>query len=181
MESEKWLAINYNLPSEPSRIRVAAWRSMKKLGAVNIQQSMWVLPFNEANYGSLLEVVAELEKNGGEVLLMESVFLREDDEKKVILSFNKARNEEYQELIEQCSDFFKEIEKETARKNFSYAEIEENEEELEKLLSWRQKIKLRDIFQASLGETAEAKLEECKKLLEEFNGRVFEFINGRED
>ena len=45
MERNEWIAINYTLPREPSRIRVSVWRKLKKIGAVSIQQSMWILPF----------------------------------------------------------------------------------------------------------------------------------------
>ncbi len=71
----KWLVINYNLPTEPSRHRVAIWMGLKKIGAVNIQQSMWILPDNEKNYAALKKISQDIELNNGEILLMESIFL----------------------------------------------------------------------------------------------------------
>ncbi|MCL6477368.1 MAG: hypothetical protein K6T65_03030 [Peptococcaceae bacterium] len=47
--------------------------------------------------------------------------------------FNQARNEEYDEVIDRCQDFFKEIDKEIDRKHFTFGELEENEEDFEKL------------------------------------------------
>lgn len=178
MERLKWLVINYTLPTEPSRVRVAAWRSLKKLGAVNIQQSMWILPYDEKNREALHAAAQELEKNHGDALVMQSSFFSENDEKKVLTRFNKARDEEYKELLEQCDDFFQEIRKEVGRSNFTFAEVEENEEELEKLQSWYAKIKVRDTFGADLGEKAAGRLEECRQLLDEFSGRVFQFNDG---
>ncbi len=177
MDKLKWLAINYNLPTEPSRVRVAVWRSLKKLGAVNIQQSMWMLPFNEANCESLMHIADEIEKSQGDAFLMETSFVDKKDEQGVIQLFNKARDEEYAEVIEKCEDFFKEIEKETERKNFSFAEVEDNEEELDKLISWAGKVNGRDIFCSPLCRTAKEKLDECKRLFDEFSGRVYELID----
>lgn len=169
----KWLVISYNLPTEPSRIRVAAWRALRKQGAVNIQQSMWVLPFSEENYSALSLLAQELETNNGETIIMESVFIEEKYEQRVISIYNKARSLEYEEIIDKCNDFFVEIEDETNNENLTFAEAEENEEELNKLLSWFKKIRARDIFGAPLRAETEEALEKCKKVFEEFSNKVF--------
>jgi hypothetical protein len=171
---EKWLVINYTLPSEPSKFRVGAWRSLKKLGAVNIQKSMWILPFSDENYIAMSSISQDIEKNEGEVLLMQSVFMEEKYEEIVIRDFNRAREIEYEEILDKCEDYFAEIEREINRRNFTFAEAEENEEELQKLLSWFEKIKLRDIFGSHLKENTEKKLEECKKVFEDFSNKVYE-------
>lgn len=94
MEKRKWLIISYNLPTEPSRHRVAIWRGLKKLGAVNVQQSMWVLPYNESNYSVLKKISQDVESNNGECLLMESIFIDGQHEERVISLFNNIRDEE---------------------------------------------------------------------------------------
>lgn len=174
MDGSQWLAINYTLPSKPSRSRVYIWRKLKKAGAVNIQQSMWLLPFNDENYHTLKEIKQDVIQNGGEAFIMQSVIER-DSTQVVIERFNSARNEEYMEVMEQCEEFFKEISKETAAKNFSFAEIEENEEELDKLKGWYEKILSRDFFEASLKEEANKMLSKCNELFEEFCMKVYEF------
>lgn len=152
---------------------MGAWRSLKKLGAVNIHQSLWLLPFNDENYAALSSVAANITENGGEVLLMQTT-MEEKYEKAIIYRFNKAREIEYEEILDKCEDYFAEISKEIERKNFTFAEAEENEEELEKLLSWLKKVKLRDIFDSPLRKIAEDKLEECRKCFEDFNRKTFE-------
>jgi hypothetical protein len=132
MDQNNWIAINYTLPREPSRARVSIWRRLKKIGAVSIQQSMWILPSSDESSRLLNEVKDEVFQNGGEAFIL--TFSADDDGKKIIIDkFNAARDEEYGELLEQCEDFFREIDRETARENFTFAEIEENEEELNKL------------------------------------------------
>lgn len=170
----KWLVINYTLPSEPSKLRVGAWRSLKKLGAVNIQQSMWLLPYNEENYDSLSSIAKDMESNEGTVLIMESSFTEEKYEQAVISSFNKARAIEYKEILGKCEGYLREIEKEICRENFKFAEVEENEVELEKLKSWFEKVKVRDIFHSPLREVTEKKLEVCENVFADFSRRIFE-------
>lgn len=174
MDQNKWIAINYTLPREPSRVRVSIWRKLKKIGAVSIQQSMWILPSCDENSGLFHEVKDEVSRNGGEAFLL-SFSADEDGEKMMIDKFNAARDEEYGELFEQCQEFFKEIDKEIARQNFTFAEIEENEEELDKLKQWHKKIAARDTFASPLREKAESMLSKCAELLDGFCDRVYEF------
>ncbi|WP_010249451.1 Chromate resistance protein ChrB [Acetivibrio cellulolyticus] len=177
MEKRKWIVINYNLPSEPSRLRVAAWRNLKKLGAVNIQQSMWVLPHSDGNYSALQAISQEMESNFGEVLLMQCEFLEPRYEQKVISYFNNARDEEYNEFIEKCGDYFKELEKEIAIEKFTFAEIEEEEEELNKLLSWFSKLESRDVFNAPKSSYAKEKLDQVQKAFDEYSDMVYKHNN----
>lgn len=173
MEKRKWIVLNYNLPTEPSRYRVAVWRTLKKLGAANIQQSMWVLCYNEENYIALQKISGEIEANSGEALLMECVFFDEKHEERVISIFNNIRDEEYQEFVEKCEDFLKEIKKEISIEKFTFAELEEEEEELQKLISWYEKIETRDTFHSSGGDTAKGMLKQIHKNFEEYSELVY--------
>lgn len=169
-----WVAINYTLPREPSRARVSVWRKLKKAGAVNILQSMWILPASDENRRSLEEIKGDVAQDGGEAFLI--VFTADEDGRRIMIEkLNAARDEEYRELLEQCGEFFKEIEKETARENFSFAEVEENEEELEKLKQWYEKIAVRDAFGAGLRERSQEALARCEEALEGFCDRVYEY------
>jgi CRISPR/Cas system-associated endoribonuclease Cas2 len=176
MDQNDWVVINYTLPREPSRVRVSLWRKLKKIGAVNIQQSMWILPLTDENFGLFNDIKSEVSQNNGEAFVMRSS-VDEDGRENIIERFNSARNEEYGELLEQCEDLFKEIDKEIARENFTFAEIEENEEELDKLKQWYAKIETRDTFGASLKETSKTTLSKCAEALEKFCDKVYEFTD----
>ncbi|MGE5630623.1 MAG: Chromate resistance protein ChrB [Caulobacteraceae bacterium] len=177
MDKGKWLVINYNLPSEPSRLRVAAWRNLKKLGAINIQQSMWALPYNDDNYSALQGISQDIESSNGEVLLMQCEFLSQKHEQKVISYFNNMRDEEYKEFVDECEDYLKELEKEIAIEKFTFAELEEEEEELEKLIAWHAKIGLRDIFHSSESGSAKEKLDQIRLAFENYSDMVFKYNN----
>ena len=174
MEQNEWIVINYTLPREPSRIRVSVWRKLKKIGAVNIQQSMWILPQTDENYNLFTEIKDDISQNGGEAFVMKSSV--DDNSKKIIIErFNAARDEEYMELLEQCDDFFAEIDKETTREKFTFAEIEENEQELDKLKKWYDKITARDFFETSFREKSKIILSKCTDVFEEFCNKVYDY------
>lgn len=178
MKQNEWIGLNYTLPREPSRLRVSIWRKLKKIGSISIQQSMWILPWGEEYLNSMNEIKQEVFDSGGEAFVF-SFSADPEGEKYITGKFNSARDEEYGELLEQCEDFFKEIDKEIARQNFTFAEIEENEEELNKLKQWHGKIRQRDQFKASLQEKAEQQLVQSEELFEAFCERVYKFNEKR--
>lgn len=174
LDNNEWVTLSYTLPREPSRVRVSVWRRLKKMGSVNLQQSLWIMPLSNENESLFSEIKDDIISNSGEAFIMRSTV--DEENKKVIMEkFNTARDEEYLELIEQCEDFFKEIDKEIGRKNFSFAEIEENEEELNKLKKWYEKILARDFYSAPLNEKSVEMLKRCEKDLDRFCDKVYEF------
>ena len=154
MSDSHWLVISYNLPTEPSRYRVSVWRALRKLGALNLRQSMWILPPGESNRQALAELSREIEGNGGESLLMDGTFPECGHEERILAAFNALRDEEYREFTAECGKYLAEIEKEIGKQKFTFAELEEEEGELDKLDSWYLRIAARDVFSAPEGAQA---------------------------
>jgi hypothetical protein len=174
LAEKEWLMLNFTLPKEPSRVRVSVWRKLKKYGSVSIGQSMWLLPLSDKNIGIFNEISNEITQNNGNAYIVKADFIDTVSSNDVVSMFNKARDEEYKEFLGKCEDFFGEIEKETARENFSFGELEENEEEFNKLAEWFKKIAVRDFFNAPQKAVSEQKLGKCKQLLDEFSDKVYE-------
>jgi hypothetical protein len=152
---------------------VATWRGLKKLGAVNIQQSMWILPYSEENITSLTKISQDIEANQGESLLIESQFMIKKQEDRVVSLFNQVRDVEYGEFVRECEKYLKEIEKEIAQEKFIFAELEEEEEEFEKLTAWYRKIEIRDKFNAFQGEKAREILVQIRDAYERYSKMVY--------
>lgn len=93
--------------------------------------------------------------------------------------FNKARDEEYAEIIHRCEEFLKEVKEETKSSHFTFAELEENEEDLAKLESWFEKVRKRDFFNAPLGSKAQDMLATCRESLRVFADSVFAADEGQ--
>ena len=174
----KWLFFSYTLPSRPSRARVSIWRQLRKLGAINYQ-AVWVLPHSAERLGEIRKLIEDIEGWKGETLLIEGKLLNKVHEERVRKAFVKSRDEEYQEIIGKCEDYAKEIQFEINRQNFIFAEVEENEEELEKLKQWLKKVEKRDIVEAPLHKQAIAKIRACEALFQDFALRVYEHIQGK--
>jgi hypothetical protein len=124
----RWLMFMYQVPSEPSRLRTAVWRRLKALGAVYAAHSVAVLPESPEAERALRAEVGQM--GGAAQLVRAEPLLGQAD---FTARYNQARDEEYAEVIGRCEDFLAEIAKEAGAGHFSYAELEENDEDLAKL------------------------------------------------
>lgn len=174
MTERSWLMLTYKVPPEPARKRMALWRKIKAMGAVYLQNGICLLPKTDDHLRGLKILEHEIAEMQGEAVLLETVALDRTQEQKILARFNKDRDEAYQEFLEQCGDFEAEIAKERAASKFTFAELEENDEDLKKLRNWFEKIRKLDFHGASLAGEAAQRLSQCEALLDAFGKQVFE-------
>ncbi|WP_019971136.1 Chromate resistance protein ChrB [Mycobacterium sp. 141] len=166
-----WLLLAYRIPREPTRLRATAWRRLKALGAVYVQNSVAALPDSATNERALRSLRREIIDMGATAQVMRAEILAGGND--LVALYRTARDEEYAEIVDKCQDFLTEIRNETADEHFTYAELEENEEDLNKLNSWFVKIQSRDCLGAKGHESAEAALQECARALDGFANAVY--------
>ncbi|WP_338277869.1 Chromate resistance protein ChrB, partial [Escherichia coli] len=140
MNAQNWLLLTYKVPPEPAKKRIALWRKLKGMGAVYLQNGVCLLPKTDDHTRRLKIIENEINEMAGDSVLLETVALDRAQEDKVIARFKADRDEEYKELLGKCADFEAEIAHETEVQHFTYAELEENDVDLKKLLSWLEKI-----------------------------------------
>lgn len=176
MNQEKisWLLLTYKVPAEPTKIRVGIWRRIRSLGAVYLQNSICILPFTTEHQRQLRMVQSDIEQAGGEAVIFETLALDPKQEALVISRFKHDRDQDYEEFLEKCADYKKEIEKEIKARHYTFAEVKENDEDLKKLKGWLDKIKVLDFYGAPARGAAEKQLAECEALLEGYAHEVFE-------
>jgi hypothetical protein len=172
--SGSWLLLTYKVPPEPAKRRIALWRKLKGLGAVYLQSGVCLLPKTEEHARRLKVLEKEIADMQGEAVLLETVGLDRAQEEKVVARFSAERDEAYVEFISRCDDFEAEIARERGIGKFTYAEVEENEEDLTKLRAWLDKITRLDFCGAALRGQAEERLGRCATLLDEYAREVFE-------
>lgn len=172
----KWTFFSYSLPAKPSKARVYVWRQLRKLGALSYQ-SFWILPSSPERINELKRLCENIKGFQGESLIIDGRVLSADQEERIRKIFVESRDEEYQELIHKCDEFFTEIQEEIAAQNFIFAEVEENEEELDKLRLWLKKIEKRDVLGAPKRKAALDMVKSCDRVFEDFARRVYEYQN----
>jgi hypothetical protein len=167
----EWLILVYKIPAEPTRYRASVWRKLKAAGAIYLQNGVAALPASTSNERVLRGVTHDIAGMQGATYLMRGEVI--GDETALQLAFQAAREAEYGEVLGRCHDFHAELDKERAEGNLTFAELEENEEDLAKLEAWLGKIRGRDPFGAPSRAEAEQAIEACRADLEAFAGAVY--------
>ena len=67
-----WVLLHYKFPREPSAPRVYVWRKLKRLGALLLQDAVWVLPATPHTREDFQWLAAEIAEQGGEATLWEA-------------------------------------------------------------------------------------------------------------
>lgn len=162
----------YKLPSEPSRYRASVWRKLKAVGAVYLQNGVAALPDDPGGERTMRGVAREIREVGGTAHLFRGASVGDRGELEKI--FDEARDAEYAEVLGRCRDFHAELDKERGAGNLTFAELEENEDDLAKLEAWVGKIRARDRFGAPLFGEVERELVACREDLQAFAASVYE-------
>jgi hypothetical protein len=95
----KWLTLVYKVPREPSASRVYVWRKLKQLGAVALQDAVWVLPATPRTKEQFQWLAAEIVELKGEVSFWSSELLYCDDESSLVRQFTEPIDAGYKEIL----------------------------------------------------------------------------------
>jgi hypothetical protein len=148
MAEPSWLLFLPQLPASPSRLRVLVWRRLRAAGVVGLQSGVWVLPRRSEQERFLVDLVREVERQGGTAAVFAASPLDPALTERIFQQSSTDRDREYAEFRERCAALLAELDKETEQRKFTFAELEENEQDLHKLAVWLAKITARDFFGA---------------------------------
>ena len=167
MEQLTWILLTYKVPPEPAARRVALWRKLKSMGAVYLQNGVCLLPETREHMRQLKMLENDAAEMGGETVLLVTKSLDQAQEDKVIARFKADRDDQYREFIGQCDVFEAEIAKAKAKEKFTYAELEEEDNDLNP-----------DFYGAPLATTASERMTSCEEKLADYSQLVFDANQG---
>lgn len=143
-EHMPWIVFSYKTASDTSTLRVRAWRILKRIGALSIQNSVCIVPktsFTVKKLNQLKELVEEAE---GQTTWLDVNIASSDQTEWLVGQFNKERADDYTEVVELCSRF-----------TFD-SPVSECEAAIAKLEKSLQKIVTRDYFECQERMSAES-------------------------
>lgn len=165
---EQWLLLTVSTAGAPATLRVHAWRQLRSLGALYLQQSVCLLPDRPAVARQVRRLLDRVTRDGGQARLLHVTLADPAERTRIIEAFRRERAEEYAEVLARTPGFLEEIANERARGRATYAEVEESEADLERFRAWLAKIAARDYFDAPNAAEAEAAVERCAQALATF-------------
>ncbi len=98
-----WLLLHYNLSSKPSERRVYIWRKLKRLGAILVQDAVWILPDTPRSAEHLRWLVTEIQEMNGEAFLWRSNVILEVQESALVKRFMDQVDQEYEALLKKMN------------------------------------------------------------------------------
>ncbi|WP_033288088.1 Chromate resistance protein ChrB [Amycolatopsis jejuensis] len=147
--SGRWLVLVL-VPAEPSRHRVA---------------------------GATLDRRVVAHRGEGEVVALDAAGRGEQDGVRMEALFTADREEEWTEFLADCGKFDAEIDKEIGNRKFTMAELEEEEQSLERLRRWHRDLTARDVFGAPSAEKAGLQLKHRTDRLADYTEQVFQALH----
>ena len=179
--NSEWLLFMAQLPAEPSSARVSMWRRLKSVGAANFLTGTWVLPSSEAHAALLMELAETVRGQGGSAAMFSGRQIDGATSEDVVERFRADRSREFDEFATRGDGLLAEITKETAAGKFSFAELEEIEDDLEKLTQWLGKIRARDFFPNERCNQATLLLATCRKATSTFAQTIYDHEGAAKD
>src|SRR5437588_11000692 len=142
MRANSWLLLLYSLPTSCNTERVAVWRQLKKIGAVQFKTSTYLLPDEPAQYEQFQWLAQQIRDYGGDSTLVRTQEIEGLTKEKVIAMFNDARAKDYGELRKSLQGFI------GRRKKM---DVETAAAELERLTGQFREIREVDFFDSARG------------------------------
>jgi len=142
MHATSWLLLLYSLPTRQKTERVAVWRRFKKIGAVQIKTSTYLLPDEPAQYEQFQWLAKQIRDYGGDSTLVRAHEIESLTKERVIAIFNDARAKDYGELRKSLQSFIARQKK---------MDAEEASSELERLTRRFREVRAVDFFDSPRG------------------------------
>ncbi|MBI1735239.1 MAG: chromate resistance protein [Candidatus Rokubacteria bacterium] len=152
----RWLALLINLPTRPTRHRVAAWRKLKRIGAVKLKGAAWLLPDTPETAERFQWLVGEIQSAGGEAVLLRVERIETMSETDVTALFHRERAPEYEAVARALRDILAQLDRATAARRGAPAPLARRVEALGRELDRIQAI---DYVGSPLGRRPRALLE----------------------
>lgn len=169
----EWLLFLSQLPANPSSLRVNVWRKLRAAGALGLQNGVWVLPRTPEQMLFLEALLETIQNQGASGQIFTVSPTAESIEQDILARFQADRAEEYAEFHERSLEFLAEIQKESEKQKYTFAELEENEQDLQRLVGWLERIQKRDFNRGEKSLEAIQILDTCRASFQAFSNEVY--------
>lgn len=94
-DAARWLLLSYRLPREPTRLRLAVWRRLKRVGAVPLHGAVWTVPLDAKTREDFEWLAEEIEEAGGTVFLWQADSLDAEQNRRIAARLMREAENRY--------------------------------------------------------------------------------------
>ena len=131
------MLLHYKLPNKPTALRVYIWRKLKRIGAILLHDSVWVLPDLPRTAEQVQWLTAEIQEMGGEAHSWRATALLGENDDAVKQQFTEQVDAAYSELLKK---------------------LKKSKPDLQEISRQYQQIASQDFFHSKLGRAVRKKL-----------------------
>lgn len=152
---------------------MALWRELRRSGAIPLGQAVWAVPEVTAVH-PLLERLADLvEAANGTLLLLAARGFTEDDVARLEELYATIREQEWSEFDADCGKYLAELDKEERLGKYTLAELEEEEQSLDRLRRWYRELRSRELIGIPATTDSATALKHCEERFARYADRVY--------
>ena len=166
MAGPTWVALSYRLPREPSRLRLAVWRRLKRIGAIVLHDSIWLLPADAKTREAFEWLAEEIEEQGGTALVWEATSFDTAQDDLIAAQFRAEADARYTVIAESAEG----LRRLAARRRSPHGRLEQMRRQLAGLERGLRLESRRDHFRASGRPLAAKALEAAAQALDRAEG-----------
>src|SRR5215217_6843178 len=93
-----WILLSSRVPRQPTRLRLAIWRRLKRHGAVLIHDAVWVLPADAKTREAFEWLAQEIEEQGGTAWVWEAAGLSPAQDQAAVELFRHEADGRYAQI-----------------------------------------------------------------------------------
>jgi DNA-binding transcriptional regulator PaaX len=180
-KARPWIVVIARLPGEPARHRMAVWRELRRSGAIPLGQAVWTVPDLPAVRPLLERLTGLVDAAHGTLLLLAARGYAAGDVARLEQLYAAARQEEWSEFDADCRKYLAELDKEEQLGKYTLAELEEEEQSLDRLRRWYRELRSRDLLGIPARTDSATALKLCEERFETYAEHVYAALTSPSD
>jgi hypothetical protein len=152
---------------------MALWRELRRSGAVPLGQATWAVPDLPAVRPLLDRLVELVGPADGSLLVLAATGYAGSDAVRLERLYADAREAEWSEFVADCGKYLAELGKEERIGKYTLAELEEEEQSLDRLRRWYRELRGRDLLAVPATRDAGVELKQCEERFDGYAEQVY--------
>ena len=140
---------------------------------MQLGQGCWALPDAPPFAGFVDRIVALVSEHEGESYALVAAAADAATARRIRGLYDDARRAEWAEFTSECGKCVAELDKEIRTEKFTLAELDEEEQNVDRLRRWHRELRVRDVFDSIDADEVQQHLNACAASLERFTSLVY--------